>query len=186
VDAHPAEAPLALDVMTRREDAERGLAALGETERALIVLHVGHGVGYPELADAFGLKEGAVRMRVSRALARMREAIEREQVGAAVVAYSVAVPPAMAGAARATSGARSEGEGLLGRMRRALRGAPPPELADEAPAPTSPAAAPPGAPSPPPRAPAAAAPPLTPPGAVLHEAAPDALRARLRAWLTSL
>src|SRR5262249_50533911 len=59
----------------RREDAERAMAALGESERALVVLHFGHGVGYPELADAFGIGQGAARMRVSRALARMRDAL---------------------------------------------------------------------------------------------------------------
>src|SRR5690606_39311726 len=52
---------------------------LGEGERALVVLHFGHGVGYPELADSFGLREGAVRMRISRALARMRAALAADR-----------------------------------------------------------------------------------------------------------
>ena len=63
------------ELLARREDAERAMAALGESERALVVLHFGHGVGYPELADAFGIGQGAARMRVSRALARMRDAL---------------------------------------------------------------------------------------------------------------
>lgn len=63
------------ELLARREDAERAMAALGESERALVVLHFGHGVGYLELADAFGIGQGAARMRVSRALARMRDAL---------------------------------------------------------------------------------------------------------------
>jgi RNA polymerase sigma-70 factor (ECF subfamily) len=71
-DEHAAEEPPPYDLLARREDAERAMAVLGESERALVVLHFGHGVGYPELADSFGLRAGAVRMRISRALARMR------------------------------------------------------------------------------------------------------------------
>lgn len=101
VDAHASDAPPVLDVLVGHEDARRALDALGENERALVVLHLAQGVGYPELADAFGLKEGAVRMRVSRALARMREAIaptpsRRKRGGPVAAARS------MPGASRAT------------------------------------------------------------------------------------
>jgi RNA polymerase sigma-70 factor, ECF subfamily len=74
-DDHAADEPPPYDLLARREDAERAMAVLGESERALVVLHFGHGIGYPELADSFGLREGAVRMRISRALARMRFAL---------------------------------------------------------------------------------------------------------------
>lgn len=74
-DDHAADEAPPFDLLSRREDAERAMAALGESERALVVLHFGHGVGYPELADSFGLREGAVRMRISRALTRMRAAL---------------------------------------------------------------------------------------------------------------
>jgi RNA polymerase sigma-70 factor, ECF subfamily len=74
-DDHPGDQAPPAELLARREDAERAMAALGETERALVVLHFGHGVGYPELADSFGIAQGAVRMRVSRALARMRDAL---------------------------------------------------------------------------------------------------------------
>ncbi len=67
--------PPPVDLLSRRQDAERAMAVLAEGERALVVLHFGHGVGYPELADSFGIREGAVRMRISRALARMRSAL---------------------------------------------------------------------------------------------------------------
>jgi hypothetical protein len=41
-------------------------------------LHYGHGVGYPELADSFGIAQGAVRMRMSRALAKMRDVLRSD------------------------------------------------------------------------------------------------------------
>lgn len=74
-DDYPADDDPPHDLLARREDAERAMAVLAENERALVVLHFGHGVGYPELADSFGLREGAVRMRISRALGRMRAAL---------------------------------------------------------------------------------------------------------------
>lgn len=74
-DEHAAPAPAAIDQLLRREDIERALTPLGETERALVVLHYGHGVGYVELAQAFALGEGAVRMRMSRAVDKMRAAL---------------------------------------------------------------------------------------------------------------
>ncbi|HWO26956.1 MAG TPA: sigma-70 family RNA polymerase sigma factor [Kofleriaceae bacterium] len=77
-DDHAADEPPPYDLLARREDAEQAMSVLGESERALVVLHFGHGVGYPELADSFGLREGAVRMRISRALARMRGALDFE------------------------------------------------------------------------------------------------------------
>jgi hypothetical protein len=48
-----------------------------------VVLHFGHGVGYPELADAFALREGTVRMRISRALSRMRAALAPDRLAEA-------------------------------------------------------------------------------------------------------
>jgi len=74
-DDHVMEQPAPYDLLANRDDAERAMGVLGETERALVVLHYGHGVGYPELADSFGLAQGAVRMRMSRALAKMRGAL---------------------------------------------------------------------------------------------------------------
>lgn len=74
-DAHVMDQPAPFDLLANRDDAQRAMAVLAENERALVVLHYGHGVGYPELADSFGIAQGAVRMRVSRALAKMREAL---------------------------------------------------------------------------------------------------------------
>jgi RNA polymerase sigma-70 factor, ECF subfamily len=74
-DHHPADALAPDDLLSVREDTELAMSVLGETERALVVLRFGHGVSYRELAESFGLREGAVRMRVSRALARMHAAL---------------------------------------------------------------------------------------------------------------
>ncbi len=154
-EGHADEAPPVWELLSRREDAERALDALGESERAIVVLHFGHGVGYAELASAFNLREGAVRMRVSRALSRMRDAlIELE-------------PPAFAAAEEMPEvrprAARSESA-----PDRARRGPLPPPAA---------------APASPPRRSAAssaggAAAPVRRFGA-LHTAAPPALLARL-------
>jgi RNA polymerase sigma-70 factor, ECF subfamily len=70
-DHYAADALAPDDLLSVREDTELAMSVLRETERALVVLHFGHGVTYRELAESFGLREGAVRMRVSRALARM-------------------------------------------------------------------------------------------------------------------
>jgi RNA polymerase sigma-70 factor (ECF subfamily) len=72
-DAQPVEVPLPADLLADRAAVEHALAELAEGERALVVLRFRHGLEYAELAAAFGLREGAVRMRLSRALARMRQ-----------------------------------------------------------------------------------------------------------------
>ena len=74
-DDHVMDQPAPYDLLANHDDAARAIAVLAESERALVVLHYGHGVGYPELADSFGIAQGAVRMRMSRALAKMREAL---------------------------------------------------------------------------------------------------------------
>lgn len=104
-DEHAAPAPAALERLVRREDVERALGPLGETERALVVLHYGHGVGYPELAEAFSLKEGAVRMRMSRAVEKMREALTVAEEVAEEVAMDTSAMSAPA-PARAMPAAR--------------------------------------------------------------------------------
>jgi len=88
--------PAPIDLLSRRQDAERAMAALAEGERALVVLHFGHGVGYPELADSFGIREGAVRMRISRALARMRAALAATDAEAATAHLDLEAAPSPA------------------------------------------------------------------------------------------
>lgn len=75
LEGHAAETPLPPDLLSRRAQVEAALSSLGEVERALVVLRFKNGLEYRELADAFGLREGTVRMRVSRALAKMRDAL---------------------------------------------------------------------------------------------------------------
>lgn len=89
------DAPLPPELLSRRVDVDAALGTLLENERALVVLRYRHGLEYPELASVFGIKEGTVRMRLSRALARMREALElRDGARAAPMPVSAQPPPA--------------------------------------------------------------------------------------------
>jgi RNA polymerase sigma-70 factor (ECF subfamily) len=76
-DALPDEVPLPHELLARRADVEAALAGLPEADRAMIVLRFRNGLDYGELAIAFGLRQGTVRMRVSRSLQRMRRALEQ-------------------------------------------------------------------------------------------------------------
>ena len=120
-DQQPDESSLPSDILGRRAEVETALAQLAEGDRALVVLRFRHELEYDELASVFGLREGAVRMRLSRAIARMRSALEttervsilelleqerrgparREPAGAAPRAAMPAPPPAPAAPASA-------------------------------------------------------------------------------------
>ncbi|MBX3273465.1 MAG: sigma-70 family RNA polymerase sigma factor [Sandaracinaceae bacterium] len=116
-DAHATEEPDVADLLARREDVRAGLDALDERERALVVLRFGHELGYPELSDAFGVPEGAVRMRISRAVAKMRAAIEAP----APPPLGAIPPPAAAAPAAPRLAARAlEAAPARGRRRRIL------------------------------------------------------------------
>jgi len=52
---------------------EKALSELGDEDRVLLLLADAHGWKGPELAKKLGLKHGAVRTRLSRARARVRE-----------------------------------------------------------------------------------------------------------------
>jgi RNA polymerase sigma-70 factor (ECF subfamily) len=54
---------------------ERAMGALDERDRSLIVLRYAHQMSFAELGEAFGVKPGAMRMRVQRVLERLREAM---------------------------------------------------------------------------------------------------------------
>jgi RNA polymerase sigma-70 factor (ECF subfamily) len=174
IDEHPDDAPLPSDLLAHRADVEEALAELSEGDRALVVLRFRHGLEHEELADVFGLKQGAVRMRLSRALARMREVLEarmhrdEKQLSAEASGFEAeelaeeaaldelaTVPPPRAEAPKAG---------------RAARGAPPPPAAAAAPPPAARSRAPAqgeereGAAVPPPLA--APAPPPAPTGAL--------------------
>ncbi len=129
--------PLPPDLILRRADVESALAELAEGERALVVLRFKNGLDYAELADAFGLREGTVRMRVSRALAKMRAALEPpaelaaafEEAAPTAAAYipppqsapaAAAPPPAAPPPAPSTPRRRSAG--IVERVRAAFAG----------------------------------------------------------------
>lgn len=156
-DAQPDEAPLPCDLLDRRDEVQAALSELNEGERALVVLRFRNGLDYSELAMAFGLREGAVRMRVSRALARLRAALEQrdedemvlmqamelEEAAPASLAAprsasmpeppAAAAPPAPARARALAGGAPSAPSRRPGALRRVLGrmlGSPPPSPPD--------------------------------------------------------
>jgi RNA polymerase sigma-70 factor (ECF subfamily) len=102
----PDETPLTSELLSRRADVLRALSALEEGERALVILRYRHGLSYDELANVFGLKTGATRMRVSRALSRMRAALERaEPMLDEVVAQRAAPAPLLRSSAESAGSA---------------------------------------------------------------------------------
>ena len=122
------DAPLPPDLLRNRQEVARALDSLGEADRALVVLRFRHGLGYDELGVVFGIKPGTARMRVSRALARMRETLTPSRVGMPgappAAAPLAAVPPR---AAPPRSGERERGKlqgdfkARLGIRRRAVK-----------------------------------------------------------------
>jgi RNA polymerase sigma-70 factor (ECF subfamily) len=87
------------ELLRQRGEVARALAILDESQRALIILRFRHGLDYEELSVVFGINAGAARMRVSRALARMRAALAGAEGAAAAPAPRAAVPSAPAAAA---------------------------------------------------------------------------------------
>lgn len=57
-------------------ELERALAGLSEGDRELLLLHGGEGLSYSELAAVLALDHVTVRKRVSRARARLAEALD--------------------------------------------------------------------------------------------------------------
>ncbi len=100
LDDAPADAPLPADLLSDRRRVEAALAELPEGDRALVVLRFRNGLEYAELAEAFGLREGTVRMRMSRALVRMRAALEAREGRARASLGEVAAPARAPFAAR--------------------------------------------------------------------------------------
>lgn len=99
-DAQADESPLPSELVARRRGLKTALDELAEVDRALVVLRYRHGLEHAELAQVFGLREGAVRMRLSRALARMRAALERAPDEPEPSARRTARPPLAEEAAR--------------------------------------------------------------------------------------
>jgi len=59
----------------------RALGSLEPAERALVYLRESEGLGVAELARVFGLPEGTVKSRLSRARARLRKRLEEDGYG---------------------------------------------------------------------------------------------------------
>lgn len=78
-ETHADDVPSIVDQLTSAESLRLALDALDEGDRALVVLRHGHAMDYASIAEVFGVREGAIRMRLSRATARMRDAIDGGQ-----------------------------------------------------------------------------------------------------------
>jgi RNA polymerase sigma-70 factor (ECF subfamily) len=115
-DEQPDERPLPPDLLARRDQVASALTQLGEGERALVLLRFRHGLEYSELADIFGLREGTVRMRLSRALARMRRALQPTLLDVAAARAEDAASMAGASAARRRAADSVAAPSLLDRL----------------------------------------------------------------------
>jgi len=62
---------------SQRLDLDRMLESLSDEDRVLVVMKYAEGHSYEELSEIFGLTESACKMRVSRAVGRLREKYSR-------------------------------------------------------------------------------------------------------------
>lgn len=62
-----------------REGLEAALNLVPPSLRAPLLLHAVHGFGYADIAQALGISEAAVKMRISRARAAFRQAYRDEE-----------------------------------------------------------------------------------------------------------
>jgi RNA polymerase sigma-70 factor (ECF subfamily) len=125
LDDQADDAPLPAELLSNHAEVEAALASLDEGERALVVLRFRQGLDYSELAEASGLREGTVRMRVSRALARMRRALsgpERNAISAGAVADIAPPAPRMSRNADAPSSTTRSAASLFDSLRSRLGG----------------------------------------------------------------
>ena len=60
-----------------RLDLDRMLESLSDEDRAMVMMKYAEGHSYEELSEIFGLTESACKMRVSRAVGRLREKYTR-------------------------------------------------------------------------------------------------------------
>ncbi len=98
------DSPLSADLLADRPRLARALSGLPEQERAIVVLRFVHGFEYTEIAETFGIRPGAARMRVSRALARLREELQpRVALRAARAAAPAAAPSSPFGVAECSA-----------------------------------------------------------------------------------
>lgn len=66
-----------LERLAARDELERAMAALGDAERECVALRFGADLSLKEIASALGEPVTTVEARLYRALARLRDALER-------------------------------------------------------------------------------------------------------------
>jgi RNA polymerase sigma-70 factor (ECF subfamily) len=66
------------DQKTERERVRRALAKLPEAQRETLLVAFFEGLSYPEIAEREGVPLGTVKSRAARAMAALREALEKE------------------------------------------------------------------------------------------------------------
>lgn len=74
-----------------REDLDAALDALGDRDRQAIILRFFENRSYPDIGAALGLREEAARMRVDRALERLRARLQRKGVASTAAALAGAM-----------------------------------------------------------------------------------------------
>ena len=57
----------------------KALDSLEEDEREILILRLGQGLSYDEIAPVVGMKTEAVRQRVSRAVKRLRSKLKPQE-----------------------------------------------------------------------------------------------------------
>lgn len=83
------DAPLPATMLSDQGQVRIALESLPEAWRAMVVLRFVHGFSYDELSATFGIGNGAARMRVSRSLKQMREALQAPEVPVRVLYHEV-------------------------------------------------------------------------------------------------
>jgi RNA polymerase sigma-70 factor (ECF subfamily) len=69
----------------QREQVRRALASLPEVQRATLEIAFFEGLSYPEIAERENVPLGTIKSRAARAIATLREALEKEGVDMASV-----------------------------------------------------------------------------------------------------
>jgi RNA polymerase sigma-70 factor (ECF subfamily) len=72
------EPPFDLERLERARETRRALASLGEPDASLLFLRDAEGLSVEDLSSVFGLREGTVKSRLSRARRRLRGLLEEE------------------------------------------------------------------------------------------------------------
>jgi RNA polymerase sigma-70 factor (ECF subfamily) len=75
---HPTETATGRATELADVDVARAIAELDPAQREAVLLRFGEGLGYGDIARLTGASESALKMRVKRAVARMRATLERD------------------------------------------------------------------------------------------------------------